>query len=101
MRHARLGSGQFLPRSDPGQGGQEIVLGTKVAAELFGVESPLGKVVRVGPWRFRVVGVLAPRGRGLGFDFDDLVFVPVGSARRPGPTCRRCWWTGTAPTTSR
>ena len=82
VRHALVGSGQFLPRGDPGQGGQEIVLGTKVAAELFGVESPLGKVVRVGPWRFRVVGVLAPRGRGLGFDFDDLVFVPVGSAMR-------------------
>jgi putative ABC transport system permease protein len=82
VRHASVGSGQFLPRGDPGQGGQEIVLGIKVATELFGAESPLGRVVRVGPWRFRVVGVLAPRGRGLGFDFDDVVFVPVATAMR-------------------
>jgi len=82
VRHARIGSGQFLPRRDPAQGGQEIVLGVAVAAELFGAESPLGKVVRAGPWRFRVVGVMAPRGRGLGFDFDDVVFVPVGTAMR-------------------
>ena len=82
VRHARVGAGQFLPAADPDQGGQEIVLGIKVASELFGSESPLGQVVRVGPWRFRVVGVLAPRGRGLGFDFDDLVFVPVRTAMR-------------------
>jgi putative ABC transport system permease protein len=82
VRHAQIGSGQFLPPRDPDQGGQEIVLGVKVATELFGGENPLGQVVRVGPWRFRVVGILAPRGRGLGFDFDDLVFIPVGTAMR-------------------
>ncbi len=58
------------------------MLGIKVAQELFGAESPLGKVVRLGEWRFRVVGVLEPRGRSLGFDFDDLVFVPVRTSLR-------------------
>ena len=77
VRHVKVGSGKFLPPRDPAEGGTEIVLGTKVARELFGSESPLGKVVRMGPWRFRVVGVLAPRGRSLGFDLDDVVFVPV------------------------
>jgi putative ABC transport system permease protein len=38
--------------------------------------------VRIGDWRFRVVGVLAPRGRSLGFDFDDIVFIPVRTAMR-------------------
>jgi putative ABC transport system permease protein len=59
-----------------------MVLGIKAAGELFGAENPLGRVVRVGSWRFRVVGVLTPRGRGLGFDFDDLVFIPVRTAMR-------------------
>jgi putative ABC transport system permease protein len=59
------------------QGGVEVVLGVKIANELFGEESPLGQVVRIGDWRFRVVGVLAPHGRSLGFDVDDLVLVPV------------------------
>jgi len=39
-------------------------------------------VVRVGPWRFRVVGVLAPRGRSLTFNMDDLVLIPVRTAMR-------------------
>ncbi|MEJ2190286.1 MAG: ABC transporter permease, partial [Acidobacteriota bacterium] len=82
VRRLKVGAGQFLPPGDPNRGGSEIVLGVKVAQELFGAESPLGKVVRLGEWRFRVVGVLEPRGRSLGFDFDDVVFVPVQTSMR-------------------
>jgi putative ABC transport system permease protein len=82
VRRLTVGAGQFLPPGDPDQGGAEMVLGVKVAEELFGAESPLGKVVRLGDWRFRVVGVIAPRGRSLGFDFDELVFVPARTSMR-------------------
>jgi putative ABC transport system permease protein len=82
VRRLRIGAGQFLSGGDPHTGGAELVLGVKVAQELFGSESPLGQVVRLGEWRFRVVGVLEPRGRSLGFDFDDLVFVPVRTSMR-------------------
>jgi putative ABC transport system permease protein len=82
VRKLLIGSGQYLPSGDPDQGGAEMVLGIKVAEELFGGESPLGKVVRLGEWRFRVVGVVALRGRSLGFDFDDLVMIPVRTSMR-------------------
>ncbi len=82
VRHMSLAAGRFLPAGDPAQGGNEAVLGVKVARELFGYESPLGKVVRAGSWRFRVIGVLAPRGRSLGFDLDDVVLIPVQTAMR-------------------
>ena len=82
VRHIGVAAGRYHAPGDPDAGGNEMVLGMKAAAELFGAESPLGQVVRVGDWRFRVVGVLAPRGRGLGFDFDDLVFIPVRTAMR-------------------
>jgi putative ABC transport system permease protein len=82
VRHLAVASGSFLPPRDPQEGGSEMVLGLKVARELFGAENPLGQIVRMGAWRFRVVGVLAPRGRSLGFDLDDLVFIPVQTAMR-------------------
>jgi putative ABC transport system permease protein len=82
VRRLAVREGTFLPQRDWFAGGYEIVLGSKVASELFRGQSPLGKTVRVGPYRFRVVGVLAPRGRGLGFDFDELVFIPVQTAMR-------------------
>jgi len=82
VRRLVVGSGRFLTPGDPDRGGNEVVLGIKVAHELFGAVSPLGRVVRIGEWRYRVVGVLAPRGRSLGFDFDDIVFIPVRTSMR-------------------
>lgn len=79
IRQLEMASGRFFRASDLDQGSAEVVLGTKVADELFGGASPLGRVVRIGAWRFRVVGVLEPKGRSLGFDMDDLVFVPVAT----------------------
>ena len=77
IRKIGVASGRFLALGDADQGGAEVVLGVRVASELFGSDSPLGRVVRIGDWRFRVVGVLAPKGRALSFDMDDLVLVPV------------------------
>ena len=82
VRRFEVASGRFLSPGDPDAGGAEVVLGVKVVKELFGNENPLGQVVRIGQWRFRVVGVLAPRGRSLGFDFDDVVQIPVKTAMR-------------------
>jgi putative ABC transport system permease protein len=83
IRRLNLASGSFLPPGDPDRAGTEIVLGTRAAQELFRGENPLGQMVRVGPARFHVVGVLAPRGPSvLGFDLDEAAFVPVKTAMR-------------------
>lgn len=79
VRRLELAVGSFLPSGDLHRGGSEIVLGSKVVEELFPGENPLGQVVRVGSWRFRVIGILKPRGRSLGFDMDDLAFIPIST----------------------
>ena len=53
------------------------ILGHTVVHELFADENPLGKTITVSGAPFLVVGVTAPKGRMLGFDLDDLIFVPV------------------------
>lgn len=82
VRRLEMAAGRYLAPGDPDRGGTEVVLGYKVAGELFGARSPLGSNIRIGEWRFRVVGVLAPRGRSLGFDFDDMVYIPVATCMR-------------------
>jgi putative ABC transport system permease protein len=72
--------GSFWAKGDPRRGGPEVVLGPKLARELFGDESPLGRFVRVAGARFRVVGVMMPKGQMMGFDIDDVAYVPVASA---------------------
>lgn len=72
--------GSFWPAGDPRRGGPYTVLGPKLARELFGEASPLGEWVRIAGGRFRVVGVMEPKGQMMGFDIDDVAYVPVASA---------------------
>jgi putative ABC transport system permease protein len=72
-----IGQGSFLPPGDPRRGSAVAVLGPKLKRELFGEKNALGKFVRVAGTRLRVIGVMAPKGRILGFDIDDAAYVPV------------------------
>lgn len=76
----KVGAGQFLPDDDPRAPRALVVLGAKVARELFGDENPLGARIRIGGERYRVVGVMAPKGQVVGFDLDDTVYIPVARA---------------------
>jgi putative ABC transport system permease protein len=77
-----IGQGSFLPRGDPRRGGSLAVLGPKLKRELFGEENALGEFVRVAGARLRVIGIMAPKGRMLGFDIDDAAYIPVATAMR-------------------
>ena len=76
----RVAIGRFLPDSEAGTGRAFVVLGSKVAAELFPHQSSLGRRLRVGGESYRVIGVMAPKGQFLGFDLDDAVYLPVARA---------------------
>lgn len=78
--HVRQGG--FWPHSDITRAQQMAVLGPKLKRELFGNDNALGQFVRIGSARFRVVGVMEPRGQLLGFDIDDAAYIPVASAMR-------------------
>ncbi len=80
VRHWKLAAGGFLPRGDWGRGATVCVIGEKIRSELFGAGPAVGQWLRIGDWRFRVVGVLASEGRSIGVDVQELVVIPVASA---------------------
>jgi putative ABC transport system permease protein len=82
VRHLTVSSGQFLPPLEWDRGSPIAVLGQTVAHELFPGRDPVGQIVRVGDWRMRVIGVLAPRGQQLGVNMDDVAIVPVATAMK-------------------
>jgi putative ABC transport system permease protein len=73
--------GSFIPEGDPRAGSTVVVLAPKLKRELFGEANALGEHVRVGGRRFRVIGVMEPKGELLGFDLDDRVYIPVAQAQ--------------------
>jgi putative ABC transport system permease protein len=84
----KVQSGTFWPDEDNEQARAFVVLGSKVRQELFTGQNPLGQYLRVGGQRYRVIGVMEPRGQVLGLDLDDTVFIPAARAmellNRPG-----------------
>lgn len=83
VRGLRMAQGQFLPPREMERGAPMVVLGAELARELFPVGEPsLGRIVRVGEWRMRVVGVLARRGTQLGFQMDEVAIIPVATGLR-------------------
>lgn len=72
--------GRFLPEDDPRSPRAFAVLGDKLRSELFGTANPLGRRIRVGGERYRVIGTMEPKGQVLGFDLDDTVYLPAGRA---------------------
>ncbi|MEW6221131.1 MAG: ABC transporter permease [Thermodesulfobacteriota bacterium] len=81
MRHLHMARGSFLPAESLFLERQVCVLGTKLAAELFGAEEALGQLVRIGGRRSRVIGLLGSLGVSMGVDLDELAVVPVASAQ--------------------
>ncbi len=82
LRRLELARGSFLPPGELRRGVAVAVVGAAVARELFPGDDPLGKIMRIGDVRARVVGVLAPRGEQLGMDLDEIVVIPVARAMR-------------------
>jgi len=82
VRRLSIAAGRFLPEADSERGGPVCVIGRTLQRELFGAVNPLGQAVRIGEWRYRVIGVMAGKGESLGMDMDDVIVVPVASSMR-------------------
>ena len=81
VRQLSMAQGRFLPVGDIFRAEAVCVLGHKVKDEIFGRQKALGRFVRIGDRRFRVIGVLAPRGQSLGVHIGDAAIIPVASAK--------------------
>ncbi len=82
VRNLQMASGQFFSDDEVDASRRIAVIGPLVRRELFGDKNPLGEFVTVMGTEARIVGVMEPRGVSLGFDLDDLVYIPVTSAKR-------------------
>jgi len=82
-REWEVTSGSMFGPTDVEGAAKVAVLGDTVWRNLFGDASPLGETVRVRGVPFRILGVLAPKGQSAwGQDQDDVVLIPISTAKR-------------------
>ena len=70
-------AGTFLPDDELERARNVAVLGAKLFAELYGSSNALGDRIRVGGQRYRVIGIMEPKGDMVGIDLDDTVYIPA------------------------
>jgi len=81
VRNLTVASGRFLSEDDVVSQRQVVVLGSELAADLFGTAEPVGQTLRIGSQPFQVIGVLEEVG-GFGRNTsDEQAFVPIGLAQ--------------------
>jgi putative ABC transport system permease protein len=82
-REWEVASGKMFAADDVDAAGKVAVVGDTVWRNLFGETDPVGQTIRIKKVPFAVVGVLAPRGNSAwGHDQDDLVLIPITTAKR-------------------
>lgn len=70
--------GQFFTKAEEKSSARVALIGSKLAAELFGSKDPIGKQFRIGNIPFTVKGVLEDKGVDAhGFDMDMDVIIPI------------------------
>ena len=75
-----LADGRFMTAEESAGGRPVCAIGATIAENLFPMEDPIGKTIRVGGYPYTVVGVFEKQGGLFGvFTTDSRVFVPLFS----------------------
>lgn len=76
-----IAEGRFFSVADDEGNAQVAVLGAQVAKDLFDHAEPIGKKVKIGKQKFRVIGVLESRGASFVSNFDEMIYIPLTTAQ--------------------
>ena len=73
--------GRFIMPFDLTYKKQVAVIGSEVAEELFGQFDPIGKDIKIGMYKFAVIGVMEEQGGSVfgGPNYDRQVFIPIST----------------------
>jgi putative ABC transport system permease protein len=76
-----LKEGRFFTIEEDNAADQVVILGSKIASDLFGQEDPIGKLIKVGDLNFQIIGVYNSMG-GLGAMQDEAIYTPLVTTQK-------------------
>jgi putative ABC transport system permease protein len=74
-------AGRFLMPFDVTYKKHVVVVGSEIAENLFGQYDPIGKDIKIGMYKFNVIGVMEEQGGSVfgGPNYDRQVFIPIST----------------------
>ncbi len=77
VRSYTVADGRFFTEEENDRETRLAVLGSGLAQDLFGQESPLGQTISIGTVKFVVIGVMESKGVVSDVDYDGRVYIPI------------------------
>ncbi|MEA3323428.1 MAG: ABC transporter permease [Patescibacteria group bacterium] len=82
VESSAIAQGRFFNEVDDESLAQVVVLGARIAKNIFDNEEVLGKKIKIGSQSFRVIGVMEERGTTLISNYDDMIYIPLKTAQK-------------------
>jgi len=77
-----LAQGRNMSEAEMRDGRHVVIVGSQIVDILFkNNEDPVGKVISIGPGKYRIIGVLKEKGSSIGFSGDRRCLVPLNNVR--------------------
>ncbi|MBU2650507.1 MAG: ABC transporter permease [Bacteroidetes bacterium] len=81
-----LDKGRNFSQVEIQQGNHVVIIGSQISAKLFSKnEDPVGKVISIGPGKYRIIGVMKEKGSSVGFSGDRQCIIPINNVRQYFP----------------
>jgi putative ABC transport system permease protein len=77
VRNYSVAEGRYFTEEENQKETRLAVLGSGLANDLFGLESPLGQTVTIGNVKFVVIGVMESKGIVSDVDYDGRIYIPI------------------------
>lgn len=74
--------GRFFTEDEDRSLARVAVLGSDAKEDLFGDEEAIGRTIKIGKEKFRVVGQLKERGSSFAFNMDAMIFMPLKTLQK-------------------
>jgi putative ABC transport system permease protein len=77
-----IAQGRFFTDAEDKSLSKVVVLGEKIKDQLFGESDSLGKYIKLGKSKYRVIGVMEERGAVMTLDFDNYIYMPIRTLQK-------------------
>jgi len=79
---SEIAEGRFFTDAEDKSLSKVVILGTKIKDKLFENSDALGKYIKLGKSKYRVIGVMEERGAVMTVDFDDYIYLPIRTLQK-------------------
>ncbi len=87
-----LSKGRNFSSTEVYYGSHVVILGSELEKTLFkNNEDPVGRIISIGPGKYRVIGVLKEKGSSIGFSGDKNCYLPLNNVRQYFPSPNRSY----------